>query len=279
MSFLADGSPVLSVRDPLAVYQNMFASQGSVSRLARRKSVLDLVAADMASFLKTLPAADQARAAAQTDAIRTLEGRLGATLPNSCAAPAPPGTAGLNFDDANHGTAQATAMMDMITAAFACDQTRVVSLVFQGVYSSVNGGLLGGTNDSIHGMSHYGDSHPMIVAKTAMFEQIAALADRLAAIPEGSGTMLDNTLIVHVTEETDNHSLNNLPFFTLGGKNMGVQVGTYLSLPTIAHSTNGASSGFPPGGLWRSVINAMGLPDQTFGNSAWSSQAVPGFLG
>ena len=96
-------------------------------------------------------------------------------------------------------------MIDLITAAFTCDLTRVVSLVYQGVYGSVHGGLMGGTDDDIHSISHYATGDAQSAAKLTMFEQIANLADRLKAIPEGMGTMLDNTLIVNVTEVNANH--------------------------------------------------------------------------
>ena len=48
---------------------------------------------------------------------------------------------------------------------------------------------------------------------------------------------------------------------------------------TIATSANGGvSSGFPHGNLLRSIIKAMGLPEQSFGNAKYSDRLIPGFL-
>src|SRR5690606_37571002 len=60
--------------------------------------------------------------------------------------------------------------------------------------------------------------------------QVAYLASRLASIPEGDGTMLDNTLIYWGVESGTNHSHdpNDMQYLLIGGRNMGFQLGQFL---------------------------------------------------
>ena len=48
-----------------------------------------------------------------------------------------------------------------------------------------------------------------------------AWVQELAAVPEGNGTMLDNTLIFFFSEVGQWHEHNNIPLALIGGKNLG----------------------------------------------------------
>jgi hypothetical protein len=64
--------------------------------------------------------------------------------------------------------------------------------------------------------------------------KVANLARKLAAIPEGTGTVLDNTLIVWASEfgsnEAKDHGVGDLGFLLVGGKNLGFATGKYTDL-------------------------------------------------
>ncbi len=68
---------------------------------------------------------------------------------------------------------------------------------------------------------------------------VAYLAKRLAGIREGSGTMLDNTILLWGVESGTNHSHNprDMQYLVIGGKNLGVNVGQYIN-NTTAQSSN-----------------------------------------
>ena len=70
------------------------------------------------------------------------------------------------------------------------------------------------------------------------FEQIAGLAKKLASVPEGNGTMLDNTLIFYMSDAGDNHhtSYQNMPFMLLGNVNGAFKTGRYINYPTYNES-------------------------------------------
>src|SRR5262249_50051649 len=86
---------------------------------------------------------------------------------------------------------------------------------------------------------------------------IAYLAQRLAAIPEGDGTMLDNTLIMWGVESGTNHSHSpvDMQYLLVGGGNLGLRTGQFLRTATTESA----------GKLHTAVLNAFGDPAEGFG--------------
>ncbi|PWU13459.1 MAG: hypothetical protein C5B49_14695 [Bdellovibrio sp.] len=310
VSYDQSGAPIIVQTDPLKVYNSIFKNVmgGKATQVAakvpfnRRSLVLKQALSDWSRFQAQLTPNLLARVAPYNDAMNTLLAQASAAAgsgggstgtspgaPATCTVPAAPNTSGTNWDDAHNALTQSADMRGLIVGAFTCDLTRIVTVTFQGIYNGPNGGLIAGVDSETHPISHTGDNpnyqSQFVKIKAAMFEEIAKLADSLKAIPEGNGTMLDNTLIVHVSEISGiqdsqtghgTHNGTSIPFFTIGGKNMGVKVGSFLNLPTQASSTIGV--GFPHGNFLRSIIKAMGLPEQAFGTAQYSTQLVPGFL-
>jgi hypothetical protein len=68
------------------------------------------------------------------------------------------------------------------------------------------------------------------------YGQLAQLLDRLDSIPDGTGTLLDNTTVLCVSEfggpnansTAAQHSTNNLPFMLVGGQNTPFDTGKFL---------------------------------------------------
>ena len=268
ITHLQNGSYVFPQRDPVAAYQSLFSAAVPAAQSARQKSVLDYAAGQFKSFQNSLAAEDKARAQAQIAGIETLESRLAAVAASACKTPTAPGTIDLS-DGANLPTI-AAAQFSLVASAFACDLTRVATVVFGGAYCfSIEHGKAVGVLEDFHSSSHESDPTGLTKSKGQIFTALANFCDQLLAIPEGNGTMLDNTLILVVSEIGDHHLLDHLPWFTVGGKNMGVNVGSYLNLPGAA---------VPHGCVLRSINAAMGMPDQPFGNPTYSNFQIPGFL-
>ena len=66
------------------------------------------------------------------------------------------------------------------------------------------------------------------------FSEIAKLAAKLQSVPEGNGTMLDNTLIFYMSDAGDKHhtGYENMPFMLLGNLNGAFNTGRYINYPT-----------------------------------------------
>ncbi|MCB9600950.1 MAG: hypothetical protein H6720_11445 [Sandaracinus sp.] len=93
------------------------------------------------------------------------------------------------------------------------------------------------------------------------------MLERLAAIPEGDGSMLDYTLVLFCTEVSDGntHSHHDMPF-VLAGSAAG----------TIATGRVMETGGRRHGDLFAALATAMGEPLAGFG---WESrEALPGLI-
>ncbi len=262
--------------DPYVLFAKLFSNlvtgntgpdPALLKRLADRKSVLDYVAKDIAPFRARLGAEDRARADVQLDAIRTLEQRLSAaangTTAPACSAPIlPPGIVSKSHISVD--VPQLFSMMtDIVATAFACDLSRVCQWLNWGrddhdttcQFEPVN------TVQGWHSLSHLDpDIESYKRAKVWMGGNVAALADKLKSIPEAGGTMLDNTLIVMASEHGQDHAGWPMQFCTIGGKNLGVKTGRYIKAGEPR-----PGMGIEHNRLLVSLLNAMGLPDETWG--------------
>jgi hypothetical protein len=75
------------------------------------------------------------------------------------------------------------------------------------------------------------------------FDQMKQLLDRLAAVPDGAGTLLDHTTILHVSEfggpransTADQHSNKNLPYMLVAGAQTPFKTGQALFVNNRTH--------------------------------------------
>lgn len=292
--FGEDGTNLLNTHDVYDIYKQLFdglvtggdpvTDEALLRRLARRQSVLDVVKGDLTAFQARLGAEDRERAQAQLQAIRTLESRLSAASDPQTAGQACQKTDApvrLDYKDDRNVPKLLELMNGFITTAFACDVTRVISMK---VYTDDQSLRLrfdpvNATTESFHGLSHNGSAPSQgfaayLRARTFFNEHVAALADMLKSIPEAGGTMLDNTLIWVSAEHGQNHEKWNQAWYTLGGRNLGVKTGQALRFSTARKMGNGLEHNR----LLVSILNAMGLPDETFGAEVTRGRGpLPGF--
>jgi len=95
------------------------------------------------------------------------------------------------------------------------------------------------------------------------------MLDKMSKIPEGSGTMLDNTTVLWCNELSRGNSHARSPMIiTLAGGGAGLQMGRVLTFP---------SKGGPNhNNLLVSLLNAYGDPATTFGNPAYCTGPLSG---
>jgi hypothetical protein len=188
------------------------------------------------------------------------------------------------------------AFISLTVAAFACDQTRLVIMhdfISDGSERNPRYGApfppinTPGANGGQHALSHNGDgsSNPQFQGfrriKAFNTQLACELAAALKAIPEPSGsgeTMLDNTIIYIPTEIGKGHTPTGLQFATLGGKGLGVKTGQYLKLANDIETP--MKECVANQRMLVSLLNALGLPDQTFGEDptlATGSGPIPGY--
>jgi hypothetical protein len=127
-------------------------------------------------------------------------------------------------------------------------------------------GMTLATNAIGHGGGENGKTSDELLRIIRRFhaEKIAGLAKRLDAVKEGNGTVLDNTLIVYMSDFGDKHhpTYNQWPVVLLG--NLGGKLktnGRYLEYPRY-----GAQGHKTIGTLYHSLLQAVGDKREKFGN-------------
>ena len=95
---------------------------------------------------------------------------------------------------------------------------------------------------------------------------IAGLASKLDSIPEGNGTMLDNTVIVYLSDSADNHhsGLKNWPVVLIGGgKSSKIKAGgTYFNYPEYGDKSHRTLAS-----LYRTLLFSAGKAYKHFGDT------------
>jgi hypothetical protein len=236
---------------------------------ARRRSVLDGITDDLSALLPRVSAADRVKLEAHLDAIREVERRLDNVV--GCD-PTDPGFESYNFELELDRWSRDT--IDLVALALSCDVTRVVTITYRhpgggSSYFPFLGLPDGDYTYEHHEMSHAPGTHRdrLLQIERWFNEQTAALVGKLAAASEASGSVLDSTLILQGSECSDGaaHSHSDMPFLLLGSAGGQLQTGRSLQY-------GGASAN----DLLVSVMNAMGVQGNTFGDAQYCSGPLPG---
>ena len=121
-----------------------------------------------------------------------------------------------------------------------------------------------------HSLSHAGDGSDEQAewgrTLTWYSEQFATLLDKLDAIPEGDGTMLDHTLILWCNELSrgNTHSHADMPFVLAGGAGGALQTGRHLVYQNEPHNN-----------LLLACAQLMGVDTDTFGHPDYCTRPLP----
>ncbi len=246
ISFRAANEPVAPDDDPFSVWQRLFAGAGLTRaelELQRRSrgSVLDLVRGDLRALERDIGREHRSRLEAHVGAIRELERQLDAALEgNTCEAPDLPTSFDPHANDLYPDVSRL--QLDLIVNAFACDATRVASLLYSGGNSYQTFPWIN-VHRGHHALSHEGDSNTRAQAALTKIDawyasEIARFVRQLDAIPEGDGTLLDHTIVMWCNEVSkgNTHSHANMMFLLLGGSKAGLETGRWLRFGDRPHS-------------------------------------------
>jgi hypothetical protein len=277
------GRVVPAMQSPWEAYKRVFANLPASStpmpapaaKIDLRRSALDYALADITQLRARLGARDRELLDSYHESLRDIERRLAgmqmATPPASCAPP----SLGNSVDvkaEANY-PAVGRLQMDLAVAALQCGLTRVASLQWgnsndQCTYSFLGVNTLG--HDMAHNNNNCDPSHAKKLKVYRWYsEQAAYLLGKLDAIDEGGSSLLDNTVVLWVSEFSDSngHNSNRLMWLLMG--NADAQLRTGQVLDCGGKSVNDVHT---------SLCNLFGIPDRTFGNPAYCAGPLPGLL-
>jgi hypothetical protein len=240
MTWAAADRPLPPEEIPHRLFDRLFGrhEEGWINR---KRSILDTVRQDAALLKKNLPASDAQRVDEHLSGVRDLE-RAITGLPPEYRRVDPPEYDG----DMRDWPRVAKIQSDLLAYAFATRQTRVASYMLTKCQGIARFPWLGYTAARHHDYTHRdglapgadGPAGQRILRDICRWhvEEFAYLLAKLKSIPEGDGTLLDNTLLLFVHEHAEaNVHKNNGTALILAGHVGGLQTGVHSRMTgTIA---------------------------------------------
>jgi len=216
---------------PRSLFDRLFSVKDE-SWVNRKKSVLDAVRDDYSDLKPWLSNTDKARLEEHMHSIRDLERAISSLPPDYGKNIKEPE----DISDLTDYPRVAKMQADLIAHAFASGQTRVVSHMLTKCQSLVRLPWLGYTLLRHHDYTHHDAETPesqRIMRDICRWhvEEFAYLLGKLRSIPEGDGTVFDNTcaLFVHEHAEADPHKNNGLAVI-LAGHVGGMKTGLHTKM-------------------------------------------------
>lgn len=152
-------------------------------------------------------------------------------------------------------------MLDLMVLAMQCDVSRVFTFMLGNAGSNLTYDFIG-VPEGHHQVSHHQDQQVNFDKITAIdtweIQQLSYLLQAMDGIPEGMGTMLDNSLVLFSSEIEDgnSHAHHNLPVLLAGSAGGKIQTGRH-----IVYNDD------PMANLFISILNMLDVPVTTFGDN------------
>jgi hypothetical protein len=206
---------------------------------ARRQSVLDLVRDDLRTLSPRVDRSDRIKIEQHVEGLSSIERRL-----NNPINPAQPGGAGScrgatvrqGIDlKANESFPELLGIQNALAvAALACDRTRVASMQWSRSFSQVRHTWVGVTSEH-HTLSHKtsaNDQMQKFRIERWYGERMAEFYRQLDTVPEGNGTLLDNTMVIYCNDLAEGapHSVAPAICHIAGGAGGKLKTGRLLEL-------------------------------------------------
>lgn len=249
------------------------AADRAVTEVAADSAVLSFLQNDARRLRARLAAPERLKLDAHLDALHVLEQRLKRPVVADCPAPALPERS-LGQED------YLRTVMDFSLQLLNCRLTDCMTLILDVDQTMPWLGLgdLQMHDDVAH---QYRPDDPTRVRQLSILQrwyaaQVAYFIESLKAMPEGSGTAYDNTVILWASEFGDpgRHMHTQAPFVVAGGAG-GHKKGRFLQHGTAGEYTDSSQ---PHNALLTSVANLFGLNLPGFGDPRFPGE-LSGFLG
>jgi len=259
-------SPVPMEVYPSLAFDSLFDNRGS----RRNKSVLDRVREEAAVLSRRVSASDQVKLDEYLSSVREVEKRIDRTRSEKN-----------NADENAKDRGQFVAMMkrpdnglpedirehmrlmcDIVALAFQTDKTRVATLLLCRDISGLFYPFLD-ARKAHHSASHDDLSDEYERISRYYVSQLAYLAGRLDAMPEGDSTVLDHSCLLYLSNmwSGSKHDSTKLPLLMVGGLGGTIETGRVLDYLGKDDDDRKLCS------LYLSIMDRMGVSQDRFGDA------------
>jgi hypothetical protein len=164
---------------------------------------------------------------------------------------------------------QVKLFFDLIALAYRADLTRVVSymMVSEGTNRTYN---QIGVSDSFHPVSHHandlGRIEKLVKIQTWHMDRFAEFLGKLAAVRDGEGSLLDNSIFLYGSNmsNSDKHNGHPLPAVLVGGGGGKLKGARHIELPEVTPLAN----------LHLTILGKAGIEQKSFGDSTGTIAGV-----
>ncbi len=266
ISWRSPSTPMPPEVNPRLVFERLFGTEDlslpadvRARRARYRRSILDLVADDTRSLVRSLGPADRRKVDEYLTAVREIEQRIAhAQKENPLPAPDMEKPAGVpvSFED------YAGLMYDLQVLAFQTDTTRISTLMIgregsNRVYPEI------GIPESHHPITHHRNLPEWIEKVTQIntfhVTLFAKFLQKLKDTPDAGGSLLDHTMVVYGSGLSDGnqHAHSDLPILLAGRGDGSLKPGRHIAY----------ESGTPMTNLYLTVLDRAGVRPESIGDS------------
>jgi len=266
ISWQSADSPVPMEVYPSLAFDSLFENRGN----RRTQSILDRVKDDASTLSRKISSEDNRKLDEYLTSVREVEKRVDRMRGDQnkaeenakdhgkamVAMPRPDN--GLPEDIRDH----MRLMCDIVALAFQTDKTRVATLVLCRDLSGLFYPFLG-VRKTHHSASHDDLSDDYEKIARYYVSNLAYLAQRLDSMPEGDGTVLDNTCLLYLSNMWSGfkHDNTKLPVLTVGGLGGTLETGRVLNFGQAGDENRKLCS------LHLSLMDRMGVKLPRFGDA------------
>lgn len=269
ISWKDETTPMPKMVNPREVFERLFANElgkevaeSQTLRRRYRKSILDFVLEDAKRLERKASTSDQQKLDEYLTSIREIEQRIErAEKPGSLTDEL---IANYQHPEGIPDSAEGHLRLlgDMLVLAFQTDVTRVATFMFANAGSNRAYREIG-VQEGHHELSHHQNNVEKLdkIKEINRFhvQQFAYILERLKAIPEGDGTLLDHSMIVYGSAISDGnrHNHDDLPIILAGRGGGTIDTGRHVVYPRETPMCN----------LFNSMLDRVLVPVGLFGDS------------
>jgi Protein of unknown function (DUF1552) len=255
---------------PAGLYTRLFSNQPVLDNSDKlfRAKVLDAVREDAKSLNAKLGSADKQRMEQHLQGISEIEKELSSQVPvGQCSATNPGGGAYGDGSPDEKKADKTKVMASLMATGLACDAIRSFCFEFSGTQSGASYWEVGYPNSDHHDLTH-GEPEPIRKITRFIMDQFGVFAEKLRAIPEGTGNLLDHTLIFGTSElataRSHNYKDHPLLFVGKGGK---IKAGIHYRHPDSVNN-------FDAPKVLLTAVRAMGVNRPSLGQTEAEGRLV-----
>lgn len=259
-------SPVPMEVYPALAFDSLFDNRGN----RRNKSVLDRVKEHADSLSRQVSGADRAKLDEYLTSVREVEKRIERMRGDQNKATAraqKKGKSLITMSRPDNGLPEdirehMRLMCDVVALAFQTDKTRFATLLLCRDISGLFYPFLNVRN-AHHSASHHERTDEWKRITTYYCQQLAYLSEKLDAMPEGDGSVLDHSCLVFINNmwSGSRHDSTKVPLLTVGGLDGALKTGRALDFADAGDDNRRLCS------FYLSIMNRMGLRADRFGDA------------